>query len=199
MWGGDWMCELCGASRTLDRMSDLTGRDALLRATVVVVANGGLRALTYRAVAAEAGVSHGLVRHHFGNRDRLVAEAMDYAIGESLRRSNMLAPLGSAGEFASGIETLSERESEIQAFQYELLLESRRRPELRPAVERHYEAYRAAIAGQLAHLGVDDAALAELAWFALDAIVFKQLVSPGDVTVAVDRLRRLIAESAGGH
>ncbi|MFC7766768.1 hypothetical protein [Leucobacter soli] len=38
-------------------MSDASGRLALLRATVVIVARGGLRALTYRAVAAEAGVS----------------------------------------------------------------------------------------------------------------------------------------------
>jgi len=173
-------------------MTDPSGREALLRATIVVVAGGGLRALTYRAVAAEAGVSHGLVRHHFGTRDRLVAEAMDLAISESLRRSNMLDPLETVADFASGIETLSERESEIQAFQYELLLESRRRPELRPAVERHYDAYRSAITMQLQQLGVSDPALVEVLWFALDAIVFKQLVYPSDVSAAVDRLQHLI-------
>lgn len=169
------------------------GREALLRATIVVVATGGLRALTYRAVAAEAGVSHGLVRHHFGTRDRLLAEAMDYAIAESLRRSNMLSPRLTVADFASGIESLAERDSEIQAFQYELLLESRRRPELHAAVERHYEAYRDAIARQVAQLGVRDPALVEVIWFALDAIVFKQLVLPGDVSAAVGRLRELIA------
>ncbi|WP_416979825.1 TetR family transcriptional regulator [Streptomyces sp. T028] len=42
------------------------GRDALLIAAVRVVARDGLRKLTYRAVAAEAGVTHGLVAHHFG-------------------------------------------------------------------------------------------------------------------------------------
>ncbi|MDW6064630.1 TetR family transcriptional regulator [Streptomyces sp. FXJ1.4098] len=31
---------------------------------------GGLRRLTYRAVAEEAGVTHGLVVHHFGSRTR---------------------------------------------------------------------------------------------------------------------------------
>ena len=50
---------------TLEVVSDASGRHALLRATIVIVGHGGLRALTYRAVAAEAGVSHGLVRHHF--------------------------------------------------------------------------------------------------------------------------------------
>ncbi|QIM15399.1 TetR/AcrR family transcriptional regulator [Leucobacter insecticola] len=177
-------------------MKDVSGRTALLRATVVVVANGGLRALTYRAVAAEAGVSHGLVRHHFGTRDQLIAEAMDLAIDESLRESNMLESGVTAADFAAGIETLAERESSIQSFQYELLLEARRRPELQPFAERHYQAYLSAISRQLSRLGVEDPGLAELIWFALDAIVFKQLVFPGDVTRVLQRLRALIEDAA---
>ncbi|MBL3699168.1 TetR/AcrR family transcriptional regulator [Leucobacter luti] len=178
-------------------MTDVSGRTALLRATVVVVAGGGLRALTYRAVAAEAGVSHGLVRHHFGTRDQLVAEAMEYAIHASLRDSNMLKDALTPEEFAGGIESLADREASIQSFQYELLLESRRRPELRPLGELHYRAYRDAISRQLARLGVDDADLTELIWFALDGIVFKQLVVPEDVTPAVRRIRQLVAAAAG--
>lgn len=175
-------------------MTETPGREALLHATIVVVARGGLRALTYRAVAAEAGVSHGLVRHHFGTRDRLVAEAMELAIQESLTDSNMLEAQLTVDAFARGIETLAERQSDTQAFQYELLLESRRRPELRPAAERHYEAYRTAIEAQLLRLGVDDASFAELLWFALDGIVFKQLIVPGDATAALQRLRELVRE-----
>ncbi|QIM17770.1 TetR/AcrR family transcriptional regulator [Leucobacter coleopterorum] len=176
-------------------MGDASGRTALLRATIVVVASGGLRALTYRAVAAEAGVSHGLVRHHFGTRDQLIAEAMELAIDESLRGSNMLESGLTVSEFAAGIETLAERESGIQSFQYELLLETRRRPELRPFAKRHYEAYRAAIHSQLARLGVSDPGLTDLIWFTLDGIVFKQLVAPGDVGPAVQRMRQLIESS----
>lgn len=180
-------------------MKDVSGRSALLRATVVVVAAGGLRALTYRAVATEAGVSHGLVRHHFGTRDQLVAEAMEYAIHTSLRDSNMLQPSLTPAEFAAGIESLAEREAAIQSFQYELLLECRRRPELRPLAELHYRAYREAISGQLARLGVDDSDLTELIWFALDGIVFKQLVVPEDVTPAVRRIRLLVEAAARGE
>ncbi|MEJ6490519.1 TetR family transcriptional regulator [Leucobacter sp. USCH14] len=176
-------------------MTDLSGREALLRATVVVVAAGGLRALTYRAVAAEAGVSHGLVRHHFGTRDQLIAEAMEYAIDESLRGSNMVGDALTAETFAEGIESLADRESGSQAFQYELLLESRRRPELRPLAERHYLAYREAISRQLARLGVHDAPLTELIWFTLDGIVFKQLVLPESVEPALARLRALVAQA----
>lgn len=186
------------AFATLVSVKDASGRSALLRATVVVVAEGGLRALTYRAVAAEAGVSHGLVRHHFGTRDQLIAEAMEYAIDESLRGSNMLSSGLTVHEFADGIESLADREAGIQSFQYELLLESRRRPELRPLAERHYEAYREAISRQLHRLGVDDAELTELIWFALDGIVFKQLVAPEDPAPAVRRIRALIEAATAG-
>lgn len=174
-------------------MNDVSsGRMALLRATIVVVGAGGLRALTYRAVAAEAGVSHGLVRHHFGTRDQLISEAMEYAIDESLRGSSMLEPSLTIPQFAAGIETLADRESAIQVFQYELLLESRRRPELQPSVERHYRAYREAIEKQFQHFGIDDPALSEVIWFALDGIVFKQLVAPSDVSHVLHRIRALL-------
>ena len=70
-----------------------TGREALLDAAVRVVARGGLRRLTYRAVAQEAGVTHGLVVHHFGSRDALIEEALAHAVRQSLsssaRRQNL--------------------------------------------------------------------------------------------------------------
>ena len=173
-------------------MNDYPGRAALLSATITVVAQGGLRSLTYRAVAAVAGVSHGLVRYHFGTRDQLISEALDYSINESLSASNMHAQVLSASEFAEGIETLASRHGDIHAFQYELLLESRHRPDLAPYVERYYQQYRQAIARQLGRLGVTDQAMADAIWFMLDGIVFKQLVAPGDVHEALVYLRGLI-------
>src|SRR3712207_8439845 len=53
------------------------GRRALLAAAVHVVATRGLRHLTYRSVAQEAGVAHGLVAHHFGTRDALLEAALE--------------------------------------------------------------------------------------------------------------------------
>lgn len=181
---------------TLEVVSDASGRHALLRATIVIVGRGGLRALTYRAVASEAGVSHGLVRHHFGTRDQLIAAAMDFAIEESLRGSNMLNSALTPAEFAAGIESLAELQSDIQAFQYELLLEARRRPELQLFADRHYTAYRDAIERQLGRLGIVDPGLAELIWYALDGMVFKQLVQPGDVEPALRLIRELVEAAA---
>lgn len=179
---------------TLKDMEDMSNRDGLLRAAISVVSRGGLRAMTYRAVASEAGVSHGLVRHHFGSRDRLLVEALDVAIAESLQRSNMLSSAPTLAGFGDGIQSLATETSEVQAFQYELLLESRRRPELLPAVERHYSAYRDAIRTQLGLLGVRDEALIDVVWFALDAMVFQQLVQQSDVRPALARLRTIVAD-----
>lgn len=173
-------------------MKDMSNRDGLLQAAIRVVSQGGLRAMTYRAVAAEAGVSHGLVRHHFGSRDRLLVEALDVAIAQSLLRSNMMSSAPTLTGFADGIERLATETSELQAFQYELLLESRRRPELQPAAERHYTAYRDAIRTQLGMLGVNDEALIDVVWFVLDAMVFQQLVQQSDVRPALARLRTII-------
>lgn len=176
------------------------GREALLRATITVVARGGLRDLTYRAVAAEAGVSHGLVRHHFGSRDQLIAAALEFAVEKSLHETSMRVAATDAASFASGIESHARRSEEIEAFQYELLLESRRRPELRPYVERYYETYRTATRERLHELGVHDEELVEAIWFALDGIVLKQLTlgDGADVDRVLTRIRRLVAEASAG-
>lgn len=53
--------------------------EALQRAALEVFASVGLDA-TVRQVAARAGVSHGLVRHHFGSRDGLRKAVDDYVV-----------------------------------------------------------------------------------------------------------------------
>lgn len=173
-------------------MATISGKQALLRATIEVVAECGLRRLTYRAVAERAGVSHGLVRHHFGTRDQLISQALDYAVQQSLHKTSMLRETITIDEFAAGLESLSKRETTMQSFQYELLLETRRRPELREAAEYYYQCYRQAITRQLLKLGVTDPALADVIWFALDGMVFNQLVLEQDVSEAVERIRTIL-------
>jgi AcrR family transcriptional regulator len=75
------------------------GRRALLDATVRVVARKGLRGLTYREVAAEAGVTYGLVHHHFGSRDALVQESLKHAVRESLSVSFLHERIESIEQF----------------------------------------------------------------------------------------------------
>jgi AcrR family transcriptional regulator len=59
-------------------------RAAILDAALVVIARSGFAGTTLRDVAAEAGVAHGLLRHHFGTREALLAAAFDQAAGAEI-------------------------------------------------------------------------------------------------------------------
>ncbi|WP_017599825.1 TetR/AcrR family transcriptional regulator [Nocardiopsis lucentensis] len=179
------------------------GRQALLRAAVRVVARRGLRHLTYRAVAQEAGVTHGLVVHHFGSRDALIEEALAYAVRTSVSSSLLEPGSGRVEDFAAGLSELVEADPDLQAFQYELLLEARRRPELREQVRALYDGYRAATERELSRILPEDAgpALTRLVFSALDGLVLYQLTlgGAGDTDEAVGALRELLRGMAREH
>lgn len=153
------------------------GRVALLQAVARVVARAGLRGLTYRAVAAEAGVSHGAVSLHFGSRDAMIREAHKYATASGISNSMIEPGTGDLGDFAAGLVSAAENDQDGQIFQYELMLESRRRSDLAPDVRRVYSEYAAAAGRELDRLGLgDDDALADLVAAALDGLVLHQCV-----------------------
>lgn len=175
------------------------GRESLLRAAVAVVARGGLRALTWRAVSEEAGVSHGLIRHHFGSRDALIVAATAYSMEPTLRASAITPDEGTVSDFAHGVPRFLQDEADLIAFQYEVILESTRRPELQPAVRELYAAYRVATRESLASHGVTaNAALATIVFAALDGLVLQGLAldEPRTTRAALQELRRLL-EAAG--
>ena len=172
------------------------GRDALLRATVHVVAREGLRGLTYRAVAEEAGVANTLVAHHFGTRDALLQAALEWAAEQSIGISLLEPATGSLADFAAGLAELVAEDADMQAFQYELALEARRRPELLPAVERMYGEYIQATRRELMRLGLDEPTddLARSVFALLDGVVLQQTLFGNAVATerAVERLRGLL-------
>ncbi len=170
------------------------GREALLKAAIAVVARSGLRNLTYRAVAGEAGVAHGLVRHHFGSRDTLIKEALHYSVTQSIDTTALESGSGHLGDLARNLAKAVSDDPDIQAFQYELILEARRRPELRQDVEVIYQTYREAVYRALAAAGIDDCDLAELVFCTLDGLVFQQLAlgSPEATEKGLRQLRKLL-------
>jgi AcrR family transcriptional regulator len=170
------------------------GREALLAAAVRVVARGGLRRLTYRAVAAEAGVTHGLVAHHFGSRDTLLEQALQWCVTRSIDTSSLVPASGRLEDFAATLADFIAADPDLQAFQYELKLESSRRPELRRHVDMLYDAYRDAVREALACFDVSQG-MAEIVFAALEGLVFHQVTSdaPGRTKEGVEALRRLLA------
>ncbi|MFF7070305.1 TetR/AcrR family transcriptional regulator [Streptomyces pseudovenezuelae] len=183
------------------------GREALLNAAVRVVGRGGLRRLTYRAVAQEAGVTHGLVVHHFGTRDTLIEETLAHTIRTSLDTSALEPGTGKVDDFSSGVSEMVTADPDKQAFQYELLLESRRRPELLPQIRALYDEYFDATRRELNRMlpAGADRALARLVFAALDGLVLHQLVlgEPEVTDAAIEELRSLLrlldADARTGH
>jgi AcrR family transcriptional regulator len=153
------------------------GRDALIEAAIRVVANQGLRGLTIRSVAAEAGVTHGLVRHHFGSRAALVEATLLRSVEIAIDTSSLAPGTGRLDDISADLGSAVDDEEEMLAFQYELLLEARRRPELMPHVLRMYDDYVAAAEGELARAGLDDEPVAARVLFAaLDGLALQQVV-----------------------
>ncbi|GAA3368349.1 hypothetical protein GCM10020367_06350 [Streptomyces sannanensis] len=186
------------------RMNYGEGREALLNAAVRVVARGGLRGLTYRAVAEEAGTTHGLVVHHFGSRDALIEEALTHAVRTSVSVSAVEPGTGKVADFSAGLSEMVTADPDIQAFQYELLLESRRRPELLPQIRALYDDYIAATERELSRMLPEGAGrpLTRLVFAALDGLVLHQLVfgEPEVTDAAVEELRSLLRLlDADGH
>jgi AcrR family transcriptional regulator len=155
-----------------------TGREALLNAAVRVVAQGGLRKLTYRAVAEEAGVTHGLVVHHFGSRDALIEAALEHAVRTSASTSFLEPGTGDIADFAAGLADMVTREPAMQTFQYELMIESRRRPELLPQIRALYDEYFQATERELSRSLPEGTspALTRLVFAALEGLVLHQPV-----------------------
>lgn len=188
------MTALAEAHEDRQRIPYGEGREALLKAVIAVVARSGLRNVTYRAVAAEAGVAHGLVRHHFGSRDALIEEALHYSVTQSIDTTALEPESGNLSDLACNLAEAVSDDPDIQAFQYELILEARRRPELRRYVEVIYQTYRDAVRRALSAAGIDDPDLAELVFCALDGLVFQQLAlgNPEATEKGLGQLRALL-------
>jgi AcrR family transcriptional regulator len=153
-----------------------TGREALLAATVHVVARKGLRGLTFRAVAEHAGVNNTLVAHHFGTRSLLIKAALEWSVQQSIGLSQLEILPATEEEFCESILALIAENPDLQIFQYEMILESRRQPELADAVQQLYASYITAFAEGLHRIGFgQDEGAAQAAFAALDGLVLQLL------------------------
>jgi AcrR family transcriptional regulator len=107
----------------------------LLEAAQRVIRREGFAHLTLRDVAAEVGVAHSLVRHYFGTRDELLAEAFDLAAQAD---QPTLAP--PPGDEATHLERLVHRTEPMDRDHYLMWIdawsEAPRSPELRKTLRR---------------------------------------------------------------
>ena len=136
-------------------------RERILRATLELIATGGVGAVTNRRVASAAGVSLGTLTYHFNSQTQLLRESlMLYVQEETARREGIAQELSaraaSVEEVALEIEQIAAVATDIpnQIAELELHLHAARDPELREASLRCFQAHEQIASAALAALGV---------------------------------------------
>src|SRR3712207_6137392 len=121
------------------------------------VSRRGAAGATFDHVAAEAGVSRGLLHYYFGSKERLLVEVMRH--DAELRVRRLEEGLAGAGSVDAIVDVLvsslaeflqEERDTGQFALLYEMFSAGRRNPEIRREMGDMYRALRAHVAGALA-------------------------------------------------
>ncbi len=76
---------------------DLTARARIRDAAIRLFADKGIDASSVREIAQEAGVSSGLLRHHFGSKEGLRDACDEYALGQATAIGYRFMELGVIG------------------------------------------------------------------------------------------------------
>jgi AcrR family transcriptional regulator len=179
----------------IDPEETASSRDRLVDAAIEIGGRQGLPAITYRAVAAQAGVTHGLVRHHFGSREQLVLAAFARAAGQDLIGVSLDA--STVDEFASTLVSSLNSAWERPLLQFDETMQAIRGALPIDGVRRHYERYIDTVGRTLERVGAEesDASDAALVFAALDGIVLQHLIFGDDARTEalLGRLRRQVA------
>lgn len=190
-------------SREKRQSSHGEGREALLEAAVRVGARKGLRGLTFRAVAEEAGLNNSLIAHHFGTRDRLLAAALEWTVDRAIGAADLSEYATDSGAFREALIRNVLSQPDIEIFQFEMVIEATRRPELQDAVRELYGRYVAALAAGRTALGAEDNPGLNLAMFAaLDGLTlqyFCRAITAEQLSDAVEALGVAVGTPSGTH
>ncbi|WP_022951222.1 TetR/AcrR family transcriptional regulator [Leucothrix mucor] len=169
-------------TRRFSRESADHRKEELILATLRLIAVKGVRAATVRAIALEASVTQGLIRHYFSSKDELIIAAYEY----HMQRMTELSAKSAEADSTSALERLASmvvtslsppvvdpQGISLWAGFFQFV---QQHPQMRATHERTYLQYRdrmqALIADALSELGrpVDDAQLRQYA-IACNAVI----------------------------
>ncbi|MFG2751521.1 TetR/AcrR family transcriptional regulator [Streptomyces xanthophaeus] len=153
-----------------------------------MIAEGGIAALTHRAVAAEAGVSKSSVTHHFATIDELMTAALTHSNHTYVAElRDALGEDSSTADLAALLATRHNRDHTRARAEYELHLMATRRPALRPAARARNEF----LAGIARHHTRDPVAVlaftAEIDGMLLDALLNDAPINPHTLRAVMDQ------------
>jgi AcrR family transcriptional regulator len=152
----------------------------LLDAALDLLGGSGAASLTVRAVEDAAGLPHGSVRHHFGDRSRMVACLFDHLAERDVKQAD--------GDVVAALEYWLGPGRVVTLARYELFLMAARDPSLRAPLVRAREQFVAIAAEQVG------ARAARAVVAALDGLLLDALVRGG---TGGDELRRAVASITG--
>jgi AcrR family transcriptional regulator len=133
-------------------------RDALVQAAYQCLAMAGFEGLRMRDVAAQVGIDHSSIHHHFPTKQDLVAAVVDHTTRQFWLTT---PPDGSAvdrlrGHLAALCQKIVEQ-PELHVVLRELDLRARRDPELREIIASREEGWRQSLRALLAAAAADGA------------------------------------------
>jgi AcrR family transcriptional regulator len=196
-------------------------REGLLRAAFAVAAREGLAGVTARAVAAEAGVSSGLVFFHFHTVDALLAALLEWLLAHTFVAAERPPPRAATAPAAArmlaavrrDLDALPRARRRVELF-FDYWVRGTRDPAVRATIRRALDRYRAAFL-PLAAAVVDEApdgrygpdaeaaaaGLATVAATFVEGCALRVVLEPGgfDVDAAMATLTALVrAPAAAG-
>ncbi|MDK0523880.1 TetR family transcriptional regulator [Streptomyces sp. ML-6] len=163
-------------------------REALLDAATRLLAREGARALTHRAIAAEAGTTHGIARYYFGTLDQLLDEALRRLATQQIEEVRVLFHQLPEVDIPQRITRIVQyvtgslaRDRDSGIARYEFFLEVARRRQLQDSLNEWGATQRAAFAAELRGAGSADpeAGAADLLTL-INGLLLEQLALPID-------------------
>lgn len=180
-------------------------RRDLIAATVRVLAERGAAGASVRTIAAAANVSPGLVTHHFGGVDRLVAASYDHVAAqvadalEAAVEAAGAAPRARLGAYVAANFAPPIADPALLATWLALWSLARGDAAMLARHEHHYAGFRARLEVLLGECGMADQRL-RLAAIGVTALVdglwLELCLSPG--SFSADEARRIAAEYLAG-
>ncbi|NDK91160.1 TetR/AcrR family transcriptional regulator [Gordonia desulfuricans] len=174
-------------SATSGGEGDPETRRRLLDAAIHIASTDGLGKVTYRSVAAHAGLSHSLVRFYFGSKEAMVSEALERAAHLDADESQLRAD--SIDDFNRDFVTVMSGERNRGMLQYDYLLRAVRGGVPLERLVAVYDIYIGQVSATLEEIGVtdDDGSLAALVLAAVDGLVMQHAIYVSD-----DRSERIL-------
>ncbi|MEU3855253.1 TetR/AcrR family transcriptional regulator [Streptomyces sp. NPDC029554] len=177
-------------------------RNRLLDAVIHIAGTQGLDKVTYRSVAAQAGLSHSLVRFYFGTGEAMVTQALERAVQLDASEGQLLSD--NIDTFGSHMAEVISNNPSRGMLQYDYLLRAVRGGARLEDVTAQYDFYIRQVSGTLSKVGIEDpeGSRAALILAALDGLVLQHAIyrSEARTEAMLESLRELMRmlQSRGG-